>query len=104
MMSNKTYDTLKWVALIFMPAFATLVNVIGGIWGLAYSDELTGTITATGVFIGACLHVSAKTYTASENAGTLVVSDEGDVYASFDTDPKELNTGDSVSMHIKKQK
>lgn len=104
MMSNKTYDRLKWIALIFVPAFATFVNVIGGIWGISYSDELTATITAVGAFMGACLHVSSKTYAASENGGTLVVSDEGDVYASFDTDPKELRTGDSVAMHVKKQK
>ena len=54
--------------------------------------------------MGACLHVSSKTYAASENGGTLVVSGEGDVYASFDTDPKELRTGDSVAMHVKKEK
>ena len=32
-LDNKTYDLLKWLVLIFMPAFITFVGVIGPSWG-----------------------------------------------------------------------
>ena len=32
--SDKTYDTLKWVALLLLPALGTLYFALAGIWGL----------------------------------------------------------------------
>ena len=31
-LSNKVYDVLKWVALIVLPALATLYSVLAGIY------------------------------------------------------------------------
>ena len=61
-MQNSTYDVLKKVALIFLPALATLWLTIGKIWGLPYTTEIGATITAIAVFLGACLEVSSKNY------------------------------------------
>lgn len=63
-MKNETYDILKKVALIFLPALATLWLTIGKIWGLPYTTEIGATITAIAVFLGACLEVSSKNYYA----------------------------------------
>ena len=63
-MSNETYDVLKKVALIFLPALATLWLTVGKIWGLPYTSEIGATITAVSVFLGACLEVSSKNYYA----------------------------------------
>ena len=35
-MTNKTYDILKYVALLIMPALATFVNGVGIVWGPSY--------------------------------------------------------------------
>lgn len=61
-MSNEAYDILKKVALIILPALATLWLTIGKIWGLPYTTEIGATITAVAVFLGACLEISSRNY------------------------------------------
>jgi hypothetical protein len=61
-MSNKTYDCLKWMALIMIPAFGTLYFTISQIWGLPYGEEVVGTITAIDTFLGVCLGISSDNY------------------------------------------
>lgn len=61
-MSNKLYDALKWVALILLPALATLYFALSGIWGLPYGEQIVGTITAIDAFLGALLGISTAKY------------------------------------------
>ena len=61
-LDNKTYDILKWVALIVLPAIATLYNALANIWGFPYGNEIVCTITALDTFLGALLGVSTKNY------------------------------------------
>ena len=61
-MSNKTYDILKWIAQILLPAIATLYFAIAQIWGLPYAEQIVGTITAIDAFLGAVLGISTKLY------------------------------------------
>lgn len=61
-MSNKTYDTLKYIALYALPALATLILTLGGIWNIPYSEAIAGTVTAIDTFIGALIGISAKNY------------------------------------------
>jgi hypothetical protein len=61
-MNNKTYDLLKYIALIVLPAVATLVIAIFKIWGLPYGAEIAGTITAIATFLGTILQISNAKY------------------------------------------
>ena len=61
-MSNKTYDILKWIAQIFLPALATLYFALAGIWGLPFGEEVVGTITAIDTFLGVALGISTANY------------------------------------------
>lgn len=61
-MSNKTYDILKWVAQLFLPALGTLYFALAGIWGLPYGEQVVGTITAIDTFIGVTLGISSVNY------------------------------------------
>lgn len=61
-MSNKTYDVLKWIAQIFLPALGTLYFGLAKIWNLPYSEEIVGTITAIDLFLGALLGLSTIEY------------------------------------------
>lgn len=61
-MSNKTYDRLKYIALIFIPALEALILTVGKIWGLPYYAEIGATVAALGVFLGALLNVSSVKY------------------------------------------
>lgn len=61
-MSNKTYDLLKWIAALVLPALATLVIALAGIWGLPYGKAIGATITAVDAFLGTILGISSKNY------------------------------------------
>ena len=61
-MSNKTYDVLKYIALIALPALGTLYFALSSIWGLPYGEQIVGTITAIDAFLGALLGVSTAQY------------------------------------------
>lgn len=60
--NNKTYDILKWLAQILLPAIGTLYFAIASVWGLPYSEQVVGTITAVDVFLGALLGISTANY------------------------------------------
>lgn len=66
MLSNKMYDILKWIALIALPAIATLYFAIAQIWGLPYGEQVVGTITAIDTFLGALLGISNYNYVKKE--------------------------------------
>ena len=100
-MNNQIYDILKRVALIVIPALATFVNAVGIVWGVPYTNEVTATITAFGVFLGAALGISSKTY-EPENHGNLVVTKHDDVYADFTTEPTNLKDGDTIVLKVTK--
>lgn len=61
-MSNKTYDTLKYIAQIVLPACGTLYFALAGIWGLPYGEQIVGTITAVDTFLGVLLGISTSNY------------------------------------------
>ena len=61
-MSNKTYNVLKWIALVVLPAIATLYLALSGIWGFPYGEEIVGTITAVDAFLGAILGITSAQY------------------------------------------
>ena len=62
MLKNKTYDILKPIALIVLPALATFYASLGKIWGLPYTEQVVLTITAVDTFLGALLKVSSNNY------------------------------------------
>lgn len=61
-MSNKTYDILKNIALIVIPALAVLWSTIGETWELPYTAQVVKTISAIGIFLGATLKISTYYY------------------------------------------
>lgn len=61
-MSNKTYDILKWIALVMLPAVGALYFGLSQVWGLPYGEEIVGTISVIDTFLGALLGVSTATY------------------------------------------
>ena len=62
MFSNKSYDIMKWVTQIALPAAGTLYFALSTIWGLPYGEQIVGTITAIDAFLGALLGISSMQY------------------------------------------
>ena len=61
-MSDRTYDILKYIAQIVLPAIGTLYFALASIWGLPYGEQIVGTITAVDAFLGAILRISTMRY------------------------------------------
>ncbi len=61
--SNKTYDTLKFVAITFIPALATFVGTVGIAVGYPEATGVVVTVlTALGTFVGALVGLSSANY------------------------------------------
>ena len=60
--SDKTYNILKWIAQLFLPALGALYFALASIWGFPYGEEIVGTITAVDAFLGMILGISTANY------------------------------------------
>lgn len=65
-LTDKTYNILKWVALVLLPALGTLYFALAGIWGFPYGEQIVGTITAVDTFLGLILGISTVQYNKKE--------------------------------------
>lgn len=68
-MNNKTYDVLKWVCLVVLPAATTFYLTLATIWGWPYAEAIGATLTAATAFMGAILGVSSVQYAKALKAG-----------------------------------
>lgn len=60
-MSDKTYDTIKNLALIVAPVI-TFLGALISIWNVPYSAEITATLAAIDTLAGAVVLVAKKIY------------------------------------------
>ena len=65
-MSNKVYDVLKWITLVFLPALTTLTGVILNTFNVSCTDIVLTIMTAVTTFIGAVLGISNINYKKKE--------------------------------------
>lgn len=68
-LNNRIYDILKWVALIVLPAIATLYGALAPTWGWPYAEQIVYTITAVDTFLGTILGISNLQYKAGGGEG-----------------------------------
>lgn len=57
-MNKKTYNILKNISLIVLPAMTTMYITIASIWNLPHIEEIAGTLTAIDTFLGSLLQIS----------------------------------------------
>lgn len=61
-MNARTYDILKYIGRIVLPACATLYGTLAGVWGLPYGEAIVATISAVALFLNALLQISNNNY------------------------------------------
>ena len=61
-MSNKTFDILRTIVEIVLPAISAAYFGLSEIWGLPVPDKICGTIAVLITFISAFLNVKRKQY------------------------------------------
>ncbi len=68
-LNNKTYDFLKWVVTIFLPAVGAGYFGLSQVWeGVPYAIEVVGTTSVLATFFGALIGISSKSYKKSDAA------------------------------------
>lgn len=105
-LSNKSYDALKWVAQIGLPALGTLYSALALIWGFPFAEEIVGSVIALDLFLGTLLGISNRTYhrSGAKYDGELVVDTRDpkkDVYSlNLDTPLEELSGTESITLKV----
>ena len=61
-MSNKLFDTLRFLQTVLLPAIGTLYFALADIWHLPYAPEVVGTVTALTAFLGAFVEYKRQTW------------------------------------------
>lgn len=61
-LSDKVYNILKWIAILVLPAIATFIISIFGIWNIPYGEAISGTIMAVDTLLGAVIGISNINY------------------------------------------
>ena len=102
-MTNKTYDILKFIAQIVLPALGTLYGALAKLWNLPYPEAIVGTIVAVDAFLGALLQISSNQYykQGKDVLGTLAIDAENET-AAFNFD--EANAEDLLNAKTAKVK
>ena len=101
--TNKSYDIIKWIVVIVIPAVITLYSTLGSIWEFPYVQEITGTLAAIDVFLGVIMKISSASYN-KEYDGILhvdTVNDEAtDKYLFEVNDLDQLANKDKITLKI----
>lgn len=102
-MSNRTYDALKHIALIVLPALATLYTTVGPIWGLPFVHEVVATIVAVDTFLGVILKINSSRYNNSDAAYDGTIHEDGTTAVplfEFNEPIENLVTKDNIRMKV----
>lgn len=108
LLSNSTYDVLKWVATIFLPAFGALYFGLAQIWGLPAAEEVVGTTVVVDTFLGVLLGLSTRQYDNSEAKydGAFIVNENAPEDEPFrlemDVTPEELADKKDITIRVEK--
>lgn len=103
--SNKTYDAIKYVALVVLPALGTLYFALSQIWHLPAGEEVVGTITAIDAFLGVIWHVTSQQYRNSDakydGHVEIVETPEKKTYSlNLKGDPNDIDQKDDILLKV----
>jgi len=71
-MSDKTYDILKYIAQVALPALIVLYAALAGYWHWPYTEAITGSLAAIDVFLGKLLMIKSDQFFTTH----LIIDDE----------------------------
>ena len=61
-MSNKSYDIVKDISLLWMPIIITFYGVISATWGIPYGEQILATLTGLNAALGAVVKYFKSKY------------------------------------------
>lgn len=66
-MKNRTYDILKFIAQIVLPALATFYLGLSQYWNVPNPEAISGTIMLFDTLLGTILGIASAQYKKGEN-------------------------------------
>lgn len=105
-LNDRTYDKLKWLVLIVLPASGTLYFALAQIWGWPHAEHVLGTVIALQAFMGGILGISSQQYKNSDYRfdGTMTTTDAPNkkiVSVETNFHPDDLAQKDQVLLKVK---
>lgn len=105
LIKGKTYDVLKFIALVLLPALGTAYFALAGIWGLPKAQEVVGTIVVVDTFLGTILQISATRYNNSDEkfdgvVGVTETDDKLSYVLNLKDDPALLKDKDEIRLKV----
>lgn len=103
LLSNKTYDYLKRLVTLALPAAGALYFALAQIWGFPNGEEVVGSIAAVNVFLGVVLGVSSKTYDPADGTVDVTMDPESQTKSfllNLDTSPDALDTKPFITFRV----
>ena len=76
-MSNRVYDTLKWISLVFLPALITFIGVVLNCFNVQYADIILTIAVAFNTFLGSILGISNVKYIRESDLREETSNQEG---------------------------
>ena len=74
-MDSKVYDILKNWVLPLLTGGATFIITLGELWGIPYSKEVAGTMTALATLISFILNQSSKAFFKDKDIVPAIVDE-----------------------------
>lgn len=68
LLNGKTYDVLKWLALLALPAIADFIKFLFPTWGIPFGDPISETIRQVALLIGILIGLSQISYEKAQKA------------------------------------
>lgn len=103
MLSDKSYEFLKKLVQLILPAASSAYFALASIWGLPGAEKVVGTIAVITTFLGVTIGISAHQYEASGSKydGTvkLVPNKEG-TGVVFNIAPSDFVDKTSVTLQV----
>lgn len=62
LMSDKTYNIMKWIVQYILPGLGVLYAIIAGVTGLPYAEVVLAVVMAIDWFLGIILGISTQQY------------------------------------------
>ena len=106
MINNKTYDVLKRLVQLVLPAFGVFYMTIGNLWGIPGTKQVSESIIALCTFLGVILSFSSRSYNKSDaqydGALDILQNEDGSkVYSlNLNDDTSALDSKKNVNFKV----
>lgn len=108
MITGKTYDVLKFIAMVVLPGAATLYLGLGQLWDLDGTSQVVGTIVLANTFLGTVLQLNSRSfYKDDSNYDGFLSSSSNDpdtgipnLKMTVTKDPNEILAGDVMRLKV----